>query len=190
VVEYAFLADFDLLRDSRQDVRDRPWTNPACRVVIDHHFKFERAHEEIQRLNIEIARVVTYIRDEDKFLRSKEADIMLVNPGLAQQVKIHRMERGRFNAQHMERFRKLASLPGFSGSIIPGTSTVLGRDVHDAMDVDDAAEDSRQGDVDDTVTVVVAEGDDDDSDDDRDDEEIEAIVIALMSLTVDAPGVV
>jgi hypothetical protein len=188
VVEYAFLADFDLLRDSHQDVRDRPWTNPACRVVIDHHFKLERAREEIQRLNVEIVRVVTYIRDENKFLRSKEADIMLVDPGLARQVKIHRMERGRFNARHMERFRKLASLPGFSGSIIPGTSTELGGDVHDAMDVDDAAEDSCQGGVDDTA--IVAEADDDDSDDDQEDEEIEAIVIALMSLTVDAPGVV
>ena len=181
MVEYAFLADFDLLRDSRQDVRDRPWTNPACRVLIDHYFKLERAREEIQRLNVEIARVVTYIRDEDKFLRSKEAEVILVNPGLARQVKIHRMERGRFNAQHMERFRKLASLPGFSGTIIPGTSIELGRDVQsvqNTMDVDDAAEDS-----------CVPEGDDDD-DDDQEDEEIHAIVIALMSLTVDGPGVV
>ena len=98
MVEYAFLADFDLLQDSRQDVRDRPWTKPASHVVIDHYFKLERAREEIQRLNVEIARVVTYIQDEDKFLRSKEADIMLVSPGLAQQVKIRRMEQGHFNA--------------------------------------------------------------------------------------------
>ena len=73
----------DLLRDSRQDVRDRPWTKPASCVVIDHYFKLERAREEIQRLNVEITRVVTYIQDEDKFLHLKEADIMLVSPGLA-----------------------------------------------------------------------------------------------------------
>ena len=41
VVEYAFLADFDLLRESRQDIRDRPWTKPAFRVMIDQHFKLQ-----------------------------------------------------------------------------------------------------------------------------------------------------
>ena len=97
-MEYAFLADFNLLWDSRQDVHDHLWTKPASHVVIDHYFKLERACEEIQHLNVEIARVVTYIQDEDKFLRSKEADIMLVSPGLARQVKIRRMERGCFNA--------------------------------------------------------------------------------------------
>ena len=91
-MEYAFLADFDLLLDSRQDVCDRPWTKPASCVVIDHYFKLEHAREEIQHLNVEIARVVTYIQDEDKFLHLKEADIMLVSPGLARQVKIRRME--------------------------------------------------------------------------------------------------
>ena len=125
--------------------------------------------------------MVTYIRDEDKFLRSKEAEVILVNPGLARQVKIHRMERGRFNAQHMERFRKLAFLPGFSGSIIPGTSIELGT----AMDVDDAAEVSCQHGDDDTANIAEA----DDDDDDGEDEEIQAILIALMSLTVDAPVV-
>lgn len=186
MVEYAFLADFDLLRDSRQDVRDRPWTKPACRVVIDHYFKLERAREEIQRLNVEIRRVVTYIRDEDKILRSKEADISLENPGLAHQVKLYRMERGRFNARHMERFRKLASLPGFSGSIIPGTSTELGRDVDKSMDVDDKDVDGHQVGVD---TANDADSEEDDEDD-QEEEEIQAMVMALMSLTVDAPGVV
>ena len=181
-MEYAFLADFDLLRDSRQDVRDRPWTNPACRVVIDHYYKLERTREEIQRLNVEIRRVVTYIWDEDKFLRSKEADIMLENPGLARQVKIHRLERGRFNAQHMDRFRKLASLPGFTGSIIPGASTELERNVHSAtnMEVDDTEDDCCQSSIDDTYDT---EGYDDDKDV-QEEEDIEAMVHALISITV------
>jgi hypothetical protein len=186
-VEYAFLADFDLLRDSRQDVRDRPWTMPACRVVIDHYFKLERAREEIQRLNVEIRRVVTYIRDEDNFFCLKEADIMLVNPGLARQVKIHRMERGRFNARHMEHFRKLASLPGFSGSIIPGTSTEFGGGVDINMNECDIADDCRQAGVNDTAND--AEVSEDDEDDQEEEEDIQAMVYALMSLTVDEPGV-
>ena len=53
------------------------------------------------------------------------------------------------------------------------------------MDVDDAAEVSCQHGDDDTANIAEA----DDDDDDGEDEEIQAILIALMSLTVDAPAV-
>ena len=88
---------------------------PAYCVVIDHHFKLKHACEEIQHLDIEIHCVVTYIQDKDLFLHLKEGEIREANPGLACQEKIYRMEQGYFNEQHMQRFRKLASLPGFTG---------------------------------------------------------------------------
>ena len=65
MVEYAFLSDFDLLRDARQDIRRKPWATPAARLAIDQAFKLERAQEEVTRLNIEIPHLATYIRDED-----------------------------------------------------------------------------------------------------------------------------
>jgi len=187
-VEYAFLANFDLLQDSRQDVHDRLWTNPACHVVIDHHFKLEHVHEEIQPLNVEIHHVVTYIRDEDALFCLKETEIMQVNPGLAYQVKIYRMEWGHFNTWHMDCFRKLAALPEFTGSIIPRTSTVLHSGVDNAMVVGNATDDPRvdgeaQGNEDDKA-------DQEDDEDDQADEDIQAMVSVLMSLTIDAPGVV
>ena len=72
VVKYTFLADFDLLRDARQDVSGRPWATPAGRLAMDLYFKIERAREEITRLNVEIRRVATYIRDENHFLQYSE----------------------------------------------------------------------------------------------------------------------
>lgn len=48
VVEYAFLSDFDLLRDTRQDIRSRPWATPAARLAMDQAFKLRRAKEEIK----------------------------------------------------------------------------------------------------------------------------------------------
>ncbi|KAF8230523.1 hypothetical protein L208DRAFT_1281425, partial [Tricholoma matsutake] len=101
VVEYAFLADFDLLWENRQDVRDCPWTKPAFCVVIDQYYKLEHACKEIQHLNIEIPRLITYIQDEDRFLCSKVAEVMEVNSGLAWQVEKHRLQWGRFDDQHM-----------------------------------------------------------------------------------------
>ncbi|KAG0695695.1 hypothetical protein DFH29DRAFT_984896 [Suillus ampliporus] len=62
VVEYAFLADFDLLRNSREDVSQQQWATPTARQATNLYFKMCRAKEEITRLNIEIRRLVTYIR--------------------------------------------------------------------------------------------------------------------------------
>ncbi|KAJ7671231.1 hypothetical protein B0H14DRAFT_3102334 [Mycena olivaceomarginata] len=71
VVEFTFLSDFDLLRDLEGNAAIRPWATPAARALMDTHFKILRAKEEIQHLNIEIRRLVTYIRDERDFLVAK-----------------------------------------------------------------------------------------------------------------------
>jgi hypothetical protein len=123
VVEYAFLADFDLLRDTRQDIRSRVWATPAGRLAMDLYFKTQRAREEIERLNVEIPRVATYIRNEDRFLREQVAEIRKTDPALAHQVEIHRMERGRFNSYHISRLREIRKLRGFTGSICLGESS-------------------------------------------------------------------
>ncbi|KAJ7878793.1 hypothetical protein B0H14DRAFT_3435392 [Mycena olivaceomarginata] len=112
VVEYAFLADFDILRDTRSEIL--------------------RAREEIKRLNVEIRQVVTWIRDENRFLRKMEA-ILRDGEGksekekeddehMAVQVRWYRERRGRFDAGHMQRFRELARTPGFTGSLTCGVA--------------------------------------------------------------------
>src|ERR1700690_4193289 len=54
VVEYAFLADFDLLWDAHQNISHQVWATPAGRLAMDLHFKICQAKEEIIRLNVEI----------------------------------------------------------------------------------------------------------------------------------------
>ncbi|KAG1780720.1 hypothetical protein EV702DRAFT_1023402 [Suillus placidus] len=123
VVEYAFLADFDLLRDTRMDVSQHPWSSAAARRAMDLYFKMCRAREEIQRLNIEIRRLATYIRDEDNYLRRCEDQLKDANPALAHQITLHRNIRGRFNSRHLKRLYDISRLTGFSGMIVPGIST-------------------------------------------------------------------
>ncbi|KAJ7737113.1 hypothetical protein B0H16DRAFT_1664771 [Mycena metata] len=123
IINYAFLADFDLLRDGREDIRGEPWAQPAGRLAMDQHFKLLRADEEIARLNLEIPRLVTHMVDEDAFLIYQERRLVHEgNPALAHQVGVYRMERGRFNALHMERLMKLSKEPGFTASLTPGVS--------------------------------------------------------------------
>lgn len=123
VVEYAFLSDFDLLRDARQDVREQPWATPAGRRAMDQHFKILRAREEIQRLNIEIKRVATHLRDEAQFLKHwHEETLRAANPLLAHQINLYRNVRGRFDGHHRRCLAAIANLVGFTGSVEGGES--------------------------------------------------------------------
>ncbi|KAF8332131.1 hypothetical protein F5887DRAFT_845973, partial [Amanita rubescens] len=108
-----FLADFDILRCARQDIREKPWANPTNWILRDQFFKLHRAREEIKRLDIEIRRVITYIQDEEHFLEDQEARLCDMNPELAHQIALYRREHGRSNNLHKKRFDKLASCPSF-----------------------------------------------------------------------------
>lgn len=121
VVEYAFLADFDLLRDTRQDIRSRPWATPAARLMMDNFFKVLRAEEEIVRLNVEIPRLATYIRDEAAYLSLKERELISTDPALANQVRLHRLQRGRFDVHHYTILQQIVNLPGYTGGPLFGT---------------------------------------------------------------------
>ncbi|KAJ7678318.1 hypothetical protein DFH06DRAFT_1121808 [Mycena polygramma] len=123
VVEYAFLADFDFLRATDGELNSKPWTKPACRLAMDSYFKILRAREEIKRLNVEIQRVVSWINDEDEFLRRREQELRDKGDiNMAVLVKKYRRERARFDMSHMDRFHKLSKTSGFTGSILPGLS--------------------------------------------------------------------
>jgi len=120
VVNYAFLSEFDLLRDAREDVRERLWSSPTGRMAMDLYFKIQRATEEIDRLNIEIQRLITYIQDEEKYLRAQELEYQVSQPAISHQITRYRLERSRYNAQHIRRLKELVALPGFTGKIGPG----------------------------------------------------------------------
>jgi hypothetical protein len=55
---------------------------------MDTYFKMQRAREEVNRLNIEVKRMVTYLRDEDLYLHECEKQLRFIHPALAHQVSI------------------------------------------------------------------------------------------------------
>ncbi|KAF8158738.1 hypothetical protein K438DRAFT_1909998 [Mycena galopus ATCC 62051] len=147
VVEYAFLADFDLMRDPREDIRGETWAQPAGRAAMDQHFKLLRADEEILRLNVEIRRFVTYMGDEEAFLVREEGRLREEGKkGLAHQVGLVRMERSRFTALHMSRLVKLSKEPGFTGDILPGVSISRERHTPVAGEIEDEEDADSDGD--------------------------------------------
>ncbi|KAJ7822466.1 hypothetical protein B0H14DRAFT_3470709 [Mycena olivaceomarginata] len=151
-VEYTFLADFDILQDTRVEVQSRPWTQPAYWLSMDTYFKIKRAKEEITRLNIEIRQLVTWIRDEGRFLRDREAALhssegkteeqAKADLLLAVQMKLYRQQRSQFDDQYMEILRKLAKMKGFTGNLSPGqvVEALGGSEEMEEMEVDDDRE--------------------------------------------------
>ncbi|KAI6017733.1 hypothetical protein BKA83DRAFT_4465154 [Pisolithus microcarpus] len=109
VVEYAFLANFDLLRDMCEDISQCPWAHPTA-----------------LHLNIEIHRVIMYMCDKDCFLRTCKKKIGNIYPALAHQVSWCRKLHSQFNGSHLKRLHNIAMLLGFSGILHPGESILKG----------------------------------------------------------------
>lgn len=194
VVEYVFLSDFDLLRDARQDIRERAWAEPTARLTMDQYFKAKRAKEEIIRLNVEIERLVTYIRDEEAYLVEKGEEIRETDAPLAHQVGVYLRERSRFTPLHMKRLRELSLLDGFTGTLEPGVriATQRGQEEADAITEEMAVD--KDGDVQGAEMVVDSEGNagsDEEKDDDEDEDEDgdnETLAAMLDILHFDGPG--
>lgn len=189
VVEYAFLADFDGLRNTREDVRTKLWSKPTGRAAMDQHFKMKRAREEIDRLNIEIRRLVTYVVDEDAYLRKKEEEVYETDPILAHHVRLHRLERGRFNSLHLKRLGDLSKLKGFTGTFVPGTGALSEYRETDDLAAGKADEGGvtalRDGRDEWAMDVDVPVGDDDeedDSDEEEGEDDEQALVDAMVGL--------
>ncbi|KAJ3913715.1 hypothetical protein F5877DRAFT_93080 [Lentinula edodes] len=158
VVEYAFLSEFDILRDTREDIRERPWAVPANRVI--------GAEDELSRVHQEIRRLITYMQQEKNELITRERELMPTNPTLALQVRNFRRERGRFHEVHKKRLLSITKLPGFDWStnskyFFPGTPVErrINRTSYAAEDL--------------TTEKRVDEDNTDDDDDDEEDEEDE-----------------
>jgi hypothetical protein len=68
VLNYVFLAQFDLLREGRHQVQNFVWSQAAQRETITSYFKLQRSKEELERVNMEAHRLRTSIHDEEQDL--------------------------------------------------------------------------------------------------------------------------
>ncbi|KAJ7817185.1 hypothetical protein B0H14DRAFT_3474817 [Mycena olivaceomarginata] len=149
VVEYAFLVEFDLLHEGREDIRTEPWTLPAGHTAMDQHFKIRRADEEIERLNVEMCRLMTYMGDERDFLVHHEQRLQEEgNEALALQVCRHHVECRRFDDGHVERLWKLAKVLGFTGNLSRGVAVSTERQTEQRARALDEEDEEDEGDMD------------------------------------------
>ena len=101
ITQYTFLGEFDLLRHTRDDVRERVWAKPAVREVTAKFFKLCRAKEEITRLNVEMRRLRAAIHNEEREVSHTYANLCETQPLLALELKRFHLPRAAVNALHL-----------------------------------------------------------------------------------------
>lgn len=121
ILHYSSLAEFDLLRDTRNNVQTRIWAQPTYRLAMASYYKVQCAHKELERTNIEIVRLRTFIRDDGILHRKVINSLRATGSGLAT-VLAHKWQlRSAINNIHLNRLDAVADLPGYTGSRHCGT---------------------------------------------------------------------
>ncbi|KAI0676054.1 hypothetical protein C8Q78DRAFT_1074995 [Trametes maxima] len=93
ITHYAFIEEFELLRDTRNSLAGKRWAEASVRETMKLHGKISHAHEEIRRCNIEVCRVHTSIIDEDHVLDETVARYMNADDPLAGALADFRLRR-------------------------------------------------------------------------------------------------
>lgn len=89
---------------------------------MDKLFERDRAREEILRLNIEVARLRTWIRDEDMHFRAAISSTRESNPDLASKIEAQGQRCFRIHGRLLQTLRSLERTPGYTGTRTPGQS--------------------------------------------------------------------
>ncbi|KAE9395669.1 hypothetical protein BT96DRAFT_825924, partial [Gymnopus androsaceus JB14] len=94
VLDYSYLSEFVILKDTCDDVRTRPWATQKNRMLMQEFFKLIRAENELPRLHQEIKRLFSYMAQEEERLKGFASQISAEDLALALQVELHWLERG------------------------------------------------------------------------------------------------
>ena len=171
VSHYSFLDEFNLLRDTRQDIREKPWARPAHRETVKQYLRIQRAHEEILRCNVEIRRLYSAIVEEHQQFDIVLEHLRQDNHPILGAVLEYTTRRRRTNDHILAHIQQTFDLDGFSGdktvgikkgtsAPAPASSPIMGssgvdgeirainKDVEedDVVDVDDD-DDEASGDI-------------------------------------------
>ncbi|CAE6404734.1 unnamed protein product, partial [Rhizoctonia solani] len=116
ITDTSALAKLELLRISRRNVLDRPWMKPQNRRCVEQSHRLQRAHEEIERLNLELLRFHTSIIDEELELSAKLCELRTTGSPLIALLQRYINRRVAINSLLLHELRLTRDLPGYTGS--------------------------------------------------------------------------
>ena len=115
-----FLEEFNLLYNTRQDIREKPWSQPAIRELIKLSQRVKRAHEEIDRCHIAICRLYTAIYDEDDDFKDTLSRLQNGDPCIYGAVHDFTTHRRQVNDLLLTRITRLTNSSNYSGDFSRG----------------------------------------------------------------------
>ncbi|KAI9063698.1 hypothetical protein FKP32DRAFT_1676382 [Trametes sanguinea] len=121
VSHYTFLEQFTLLQNTRDDLRNKPWSQAHIRETMRIHRRITRAREEIDNVNREARRLHTHIRDEERLLTRVLGDLKDRGDPLHGAVLEYARHRRAANARNLAYLLRMYSMDGFTGTPTPGT---------------------------------------------------------------------
>lgn len=98
-------------------MRQRPWAAPAARLVLQSYLKVCRAQEEIIRLNVEVRRLWTWLKDEYWTLKSAMEQ---AEPLIAKEIGLLVSRHVEAGAVQQHRIHQIIALPGYTGGTLDG----------------------------------------------------------------------
>ncbi|KAI0261464.1 hypothetical protein BC834DRAFT_788886, partial [Gloeopeniophorella convolvens] len=110
---YESLAEFELLRECRDDIRQQPWADSVNRQAALYALKIERAKEEREHLNIEVARLVNWMKTEESLLAATIIQLGEDQSTLTTEVQDLLSRRLRQNELHRSRILQIYQLSHF-----------------------------------------------------------------------------
>ncbi|OSD06825.1 hypothetical protein PYCCODRAFT_1442362 [Trametes coccinea BRFM310] len=120
VSHMSFIEEFELLKDTRGDLKGKPWSQPVVRETMRLAHRIDRAQEEIERVCVEVRRLHTSIRDEDVLFAVVLDDLTLRGDPWHGVVLDHITRRQRVNARLLVYIDKIYATEGFVGVQGPG----------------------------------------------------------------------
>jgi hypothetical protein len=121
-----FLEEFNLLHDTRQDIRKKQWSQPAVRELMKLSQRVKCAHEEIERCHIAIRRLYTAIYDENNFFRLTLSRLQTGDSLVYGAVHDFTTRRQRVNNLLLSRLNALTSSFNYSGDTSRGVQAGSG----------------------------------------------------------------
>ena len=115
IANYTHVGEFEMLRIARWDIRWEKWVQKAYCDAGIKYFKLCWAREELQRLNVEVRRLLTWIHDENEHMQQVINHLVSDEPHLADELHKRWVMRSAVNRVHLERLKLLQCEEYYTG---------------------------------------------------------------------------
>ena len=140
VLHINFLEEFHILHNTRQDIREKPWAQPAIRELMKLSQRVKRAREEIERCHVAVRRLYTAIQDENGLFETTLSRLRTGDPLIYGAVHDFATRRQEVNSLLLTRLALLTNSPDYTGDCSCGiwVGASMEVDIQEQVSMDDS----------------------------------------------------